>query len=135
MLSPFGELERLDRAVDVRLCNVSRTVLISRWGISSRDRGSSLPNDHLRSSRNAHNLIDLSNGLANCPSHNLTKVGSLRYLLFSTAAIITSNDNTAPYLFNPIDCSQIWAPSRKPFSYSHADAGTAASLSGTLCFR
>ena len=46
-----------------------------------------------------------------------------------------SNDNTAPYLFNPTDCSQIWAPSRKPFSCSHAEAGTGASWSGTLCFR
>jgi hypothetical protein len=71
----------------------------------------------------------------NCPSHNLTKVGRFRYLPFSTASIITSNDNTAPYLFNPTDCSQIWAPSRKPFSCSHAEAGTGASWSGTLCFR
>jgi hypothetical protein len=65
---------------------------------------------------------------------DLTKVGRLRYLPFSTASIITSNDNTAPYLFNPTDCSQIWAPSRKPFSCSHAEAGTGASWSGTHCF-
>ena len=76
-------------------------------------------------------------GQLNCPSHNLTKVGRLRYFPFSTASIITGNDNTAPYLylFNPTDCSQIWAPSRKPFSCSHAEAGTGASWSGTLCFR
>jgi hypothetical protein len=29
-------------------------------------------------------------------AHDLTKVGRLRYLPFSTASIITSNDNTAP---------------------------------------
>jgi|HubBroStandDraft_2_1064218.scaffolds.fasta_scaffold21930_2 hypothetical protein len=80
--------------------------------------------------------VDFKNrsGQLNCPSHNLTKVGCPRYFPCSTASIITSNDNTAPYLFNPTDCSQIWAPSRKPFSCSHAEAGTGASWSGTDCF-
>ena len=78
--------------------------------------------------------VDFKNrsGQLNCPSHNLTKVGCPRYFPCSTASIITSNDNTAPYLFNPTDCSQIWAPSRKPFSCSHAEAGTGASWSGAL---
>jgi hypothetical protein len=45
--------------------------------------------------------VDLKkrSGQLNCSSHNLTKVGRLRYFPFSTASIITSNDNTAPYLF------------------------------------
>jgi hypothetical protein len=82
-----------------------------------------------------HVHLKKRSGQLNCPSHNLTKAGRLRYFPFSTASIITSNDNTAPYLFNPTDCSQIWAPSRKPFSCSHAEAGTGASWSGTDCFR